>query len=188
MAINNDEITKLLRQWSQGDEAALEKLTPLVYGELRQIAKFHMKRQKPGHTLQATALVHEAFMRLVNLQHITWQDRAHFFAVAAQSMRHILIDHARRHKSAKRAGHEITLSLDEVAVFAQEQASELLALDDALKSLAEIDPQKTQIVELRFFGGLTVEETAAVTRLPVPTIHREWRLAKAWLYRELQNR
>jgi RNA polymerase sigma factor (TIGR02999 family) len=187
MASQDHDITELLLQWSQGDEVALEKLTPLIYGELRRIAKFHMKRQQPGHTLQATALANEAFMRLVHLKDITWEGRAHFFAVAAQAMRHILIDHARRYKSSKRGGDSITLSLDDVAVLAQEQASEMLALDDALKSLAELDAKKAKIVELRFFGGLDAEETAAVVHLSVPAIRREWRLAKAWLYRELKR-
>jgi RNA polymerase sigma-70 factor, ECF subfamily len=180
-------VTQLLLDWSNGDKSALDRLTPLIYDELHRLANFYMRKQSPGHTLQATALVNEIYIKLINTKNVNWKDRAHFFAVAAQAMRQILIDHARSHKYAKRGGDARKVELDEVAIIAQEQAAILIALDDALKSLSVIDQRKSQIVELRFFGGLSIEETAEVMKISTPTIEREWRLAKAWLYRELSQ-
>jgi RNA polymerase sigma-70 factor (ECF subfamily) len=179
------DVTELLIDWSRGDKAALDKLMPLVDEELRRLAHRYMTRERAGHTLQTTALVNEAFLRLVNRSKVDWQNRAHFFGLAAQLMRTILVDHARSHACTKRGGGAYKLELDEAMIVSQEKASEVLALDDALKELAVIDPQQGQIVELRFFGGLTVEETAAVLHLSPATIKREWSTAKAWLYREL---
>jgi RNA polymerase sigma-70 factor (ECF subfamily) len=180
-------VTQLLLDWSNGDKSALDRLTPLIYDELHRLANFYMRKQSPGHTLQATALVNEIYIKLINTKNVNWKDRAHFFAVAAQAMRQILIDHARSHKYAKRGGDARKVELDEVAIIAQEQAAILIALDDALKSLSVIDQRKSQIVELRFFGGLSIEETAEVMKISTPTVEREWRLAKAWLYRELSQ-
>jgi RNA polymerase sigma factor (TIGR02999 family) len=182
------EVTQLLLAWSSGDRTALDKLTPLVYDELRRMAHRYMRRERPGHTMQTTALVNEAYLRLVNREAVHWQNRAHFFAIAAQVMRHILVDHARSHAFAKRGGGTRTISLDEAMLVSQERAAEVVALDDALKGLADIDPQQSRIVELRFFGGLTVEETAAVLQLSAATIKREWSTAKAWLYHELAKK
>ena len=179
------EVTQLLIDWSNGDRAALDKLVPVVGEELRRLAHRYMSRERAGHTLQTTALVNEAFVRLVNRRNIQWQNRAHFFGIAAQLMRTILVDHARSHASAKRGGGAHKLELDEAMIVSQQKASEVLALDDALKQLALIDPQQSRIVEMRFFGGLTVEETAEVLHLSPATIKREWSTAKAWLYREL---
>jgi len=179
------EVTQLLIDWSNGDRAALDKLIPVVEEELRRLAHRYMSRERAGHTLQTTALVNEAFVRLVNRKDVHWQNRAHFFGIAAQLMRTILVDHARSHASAKRGGGANKLELDEAMVVSQQKASEVLALDDALKQLALIDPQQSRIVELRFFGGLTIEETAEVMHLSPATIKREWSTAKAWLYREL---
>jgi RNA polymerase sigma factor (TIGR02999 family) len=181
------EITQLLLSWSQGNQAALDQLVPLVYPELKRLARRYMARENPGHTLQTSALINEAYLRLVDQQNVDWQDRAHFFAAAAQVMRHILIDHARRYRYGKRGGGAQHLPLDEVAVVSKERAAELVALDDALKRLAHIDPRKSKIVELRFFGGLSVDETAEVMKLAPVTIMREWRTAKAWLHREVSS-
>lgn len=185
---SRNEVTQLLMAWSSGDRTALDKLTPLVYDELRRMAHRYMSRERPGHTMQTTALVSEAYLRLVNRETVQWQNRAHFFAIAAQIMRHILVDHARSHAYAKRGGGTRTISLDEAMLVSQERAADVLALDEALKGLAEIDPQQSRIVEMRFFGGLTVEETAAVLQLSAATIKREWSTAKAWLYHELAKR
>jgi RNA polymerase sigma factor, TIGR02999 family len=179
------EVTELLTAWSGGDKAALDKLMPLIHQELRRIAHRYMSRERPGHTMQTTALVNEAYLKLVNREGVHWQNRAHFFAIASQLMRHILVDHARSHAYAKRGGGTQTISLDEAMVVSQERAAEVVALDDVLKQLAEIDPQQSRIVELRFFGGLTIEETAVVLSLSPATIKREWTSAKAWLYHEL---
>lgn len=179
------EITQLLLSWSKGDNAALDQLIPQIYPELRRLARRYMNRESPAHTLQTSALINEAYLRLVNQQAVEWQDRTHFFAVAAQVMRHILIDHARRHQYGKRGGGAQHLPLDEVSVVNRERAAEFVALDDALTRLAVIDYRKSQIVELRFFGGLTVAETAEVMKLSVITIKREWRSAKAWLHTEI---
>jgi len=179
------EVTQLLIDWSNGDRAALDKLLPVVDQELRRLAHHYMSRERAGHTLQTTALVNEAFVRLVNRKSIQWQNRAHFFGIAAQLMRTILVDHARSHACAKRGGGGGKVELDEALVVSQQKASEVIALDEALKALALIDPQQSRIVELRFFGGLTVEEAAEVMHVSPATIKREWSTAKAWLYREL---
>jgi RNA polymerase sigma factor (TIGR02999 family) len=179
------ELTQLLVDWSNGDTAALEKLLPLIDQELRRLAHRYMSRERAGHTLQTTALVNEAFVRLVNRTNVNWQNRAHFFGIAASLMRTILVDHARSHACAKRGGGAFNLELDETMIVSKQKASEVLALDDALKELARLDPQQSRVVELRFFGGLTVEETAEVLHVSPATIKREWSTAKAWLYHEL---
>jgi RNA polymerase sigma factor (TIGR02999 family) len=187
MTQDSHEVTQLLIQWSNGDKAALDKLMPLIYAELRQLARHYMKSERSGHTLQTTALVNEAYLRLINRKQVHWQNRSHFFAIAAQLMRSILVDHARSHAYAKRGGGARKIALDDAMVVSQQRATEVVALDDALKRLAEIDPQQSRIVELRFFGGLTIEETAEVLRLSPATIKREWGTAKAWLYHELNK-
>lgn len=179
------EVTELLIGWSNGDRAALDKLMPLIDDELRRLAHRYMRQERADHTLQTTALVNEAFVRLVNRKNLQWQNRAHFFGIAAQLMRTILVDHARSHASAKRGGGARKLELNEALVVSQQRASEVIALDEALKQLALIDPRQSRIVELRFFGGLTVEEAAEVLHVSPVTIKREWSTAKAWLYREL---
>ena len=180
------DVTQLLLEWSNGDQSALDKLVPVVDRELRRLAHHYMSRERAGHTLQTTALVNEAFVRLVNRKSVQWQNRAHFFGIAAQLMRTILVDHARSHACAKRGGGAGKLELDEALAVSQQKAAEVIALDDALNALALIDPQQSRIVELRFFGGLTVEEVAEVLHVSPATIKREWSSAKAWLYRELQ--
>ena len=182
------EVTQLLVEWSNGDKAALDRLMPLVHAELRRLAHRYMSRERPGHTLQTTALVNEAYVRLVNREDVHWQNRAHFFAIAAELMRTILVDHARSHAYAKRGGGAQKIELDEAMIVSQERAAEVVALDDVLKELAKIDPQQSRIVELRFFGGLTIEETAEVLNLSPATIKREWSTAKAWLYHELAKK
>lgn len=182
-----EEITQLLLSWSKGDEAALDQLIPLVYPELRKLARRYMSRESPEHTLQTSALINEAYLRLVDQQAVEWQDRAHFFAVAAQVMRHILIDHARSYLYGKRGAGAQHVPLDKVAVVGHERATELVALDEALTRLAKIDDRKSRIVELRFFGGLSVEETAEAMKVSPITVMREWRAAKAWLYREISE-
>ena len=179
------ELTQLLVDWSNGDKAALEKLMPLIEQELRRLAHRYMRRERAGHTLQTTALVNEAFVRLVNRRNVNWQNRAHFFGIAASLMRTILVDHARSHACAKRGGGAFNLELDETMIVSKQKASEVLALDEALNELARLDPQQSRVVELRFFGGLTVEETAEVLHVSPATIKREWSTAKAWLYHEL---
>jgi RNA polymerase sigma factor (TIGR02999 family) len=181
------EVTRLLQEWSNGDKIALDKLTPLVHEELRRIAHHYMSRERPGHTLQTTALVNEAYLRLVNQNHVHWQNRAHFFAVAAQVMRHLLVDHARTHKRAKRGGAVQQISLDEAALMSPERAADMIALDEALIELTLIDPRKSRIVELRFFGGLNIEETAHVLHIAPVTVRREWNSAKAWLYKAVTS-
>ena len=160
---------------------------PVVYGELRRLAQHYLRRERPDHTLQATALVHEAYQRLVDQRAVTWQNRAHFFGVAAQLMRRILVDHARRHHAAKRGGTALKVSLNDVVLAAEERAEDLVALDDALNRLAAMDPRQGRVVELRLFGGLTVEETAEVLRISPATVKREWTTAKAWLSREIRQ-
>jgi len=187
MAQNSHEVTQLLIQWSNGDKAALDKLMPLIYEELRQLARHYMNRERVGHTLQTTALVNEAYLRLINRKQVHWQNRAHFFAIAAHLMRSILVDHARSHAYAKRGGGARKIALDEALAVSQQRAADDVALDDALKRLAEIDRQQSRIVELKFFGGLTIEETAEVLALSPATIKREWSTAKAWLYHELNR-
>jgi len=182
------EVTQLLVDWGNGNKAALDQLMPLVYKELRRLASQYLRRERHNHTLQSAALVNEAYLRLVDYSNLRWQDRAQFFGLAAQLMRRILIDHARSHHYAKRGGGAHRVSLDEAAILSEERASELVALDDALTSLAAMDPRKSQVVELRFFGGLNIEETAEVLKLSSMTIQREWRWAKAYLYREINNR
>jgi RNA polymerase sigma factor (TIGR02999 family) len=176
------EVTRLLQAWGGGDRTALEKLLPLVHAELRRLARRYMGREHPGHTLQTTALINEVFLRLVDGKGVRWQDRAHFFAVAARLMRRTLVDYSRRHHAGKRGGAAITGSLDETAIVSQERSAELIAIDEALTRLAARDARKSQIVELRFFGGLSVEETAEVLTISPRTVKREWSLARAWLY------
>ena len=181
------EVTELLVAWSEGDRAALDQLTPLVYEELHRLARNHMSRERQGHTLQTSALVNEAYLRLIDQKNVRWQNRAQFFSIASRLMRRILVDHARSHRYAKRGGDIRRVSLDEAAVLAQESAAELVALDDALKSLAALDPRKCQVVELRFFGGMSVEESAEVLGVSVVTIMRDWSTAKAWLHRAMEK-
>jgi RNA polymerase sigma factor (TIGR02999 family) len=181
------EVTQLLTDWSNGDQAALEKLMPLVYDELHRMAKRYMGRQHPGCTLRTTALIHEAYLRLVAQPTKRWQDRTHFFAVGAQAMRHVLVDYARSRHYAKRGGGVRAVSLDEAAVVSGERAAELVALDEALTELAALHPRQSQMVELRFFGGLSVEETAEVLKVSPDTVMRDWQMAKAWLHRELSK-
>ena len=179
-------ITMLLKAWSEGDQTALERLTPIVYKELHRLAGRYMKGERHGHSLQTTALVNEAYMRLVDYKRMQWQNRAHFFAVSAQLLRRILVEHARRHNLKRGAGIP-HVSFDEVAV-AGGRSADLVAVDDAMKALAQIDPRKEQVVEMRFFGGLSVEETAEVLNVSSVTVMRDWSAAKAWLYRELTGR
>ncbi len=176
----------MLRRWSNGDAAALEALLPIVYGELRRVARGCLASERTDHTLQSTALVHEAYMRLVG-NSVDWQNRAHFFAVAAQLMRRILVDHARRRRAAKRGANPLTLTLDESVALPKAREVDLLALDDALNSLSELDARQSRIVELRFFGGLSIENTAKVLGLSPATIKREWGTARAWLYEQIQQ-
>lgn len=181
------EVTRLLQAWSDGNQEALDKLVPLVYEELHRLARHYMTGERPGHTLQTSELVNEAYMRLVDWKNVQWQNRAHFFGVAAQMMRRILVDFARSRNYVKRGGEARRVSISEVAVVAPERGEDLIALDEALQSLAAIDPRKSRIVELRFFGGLSVEETADVLRISPRTVMRDWSLAQAWLYRELRG-
>jgi RNA polymerase sigma-70 factor (ECF subfamily) len=177
-------VSALLHAWSCGDTTALDKLTPMVYDELRRVARRHMRRERDGHSLQTTALVNEAYIRLFDIRRVQWQDRAHFFAVSAQLMRRILVDYARRH-NLKRGGGLMQVSLHDADLVDPGRDLDLIMLDGAMNSLAEIDPRKVQIVEMRFFGGLSVEETAEVLRISPITVKRDWRAAKLWLYREL---
>ena len=179
-----DRVCELLRAWSDGDTSALERLTPFVYDELHRLARRYMRGERPGHSLQTTALVNEAYMRLVGYERMQWQNRAHFFAVSAQVMRRILVEHARRH-NLKRGGGVPHVSLDEAALVGGHRAADLVALDDALNTLAQLDPRKAQVVEMRFFGGLNVDETADVLKVSPATVMRDWSTAKTWLYREL---
>ena len=183
---SKDEITQLLRAWSEGDDQALAKLTPLVYRELHRMAHRYMRQERSNHTLQTTALINEAYLRLIDWKNVRWQNRAHFFGMAATLMRRILVDFARSRNYAKRGGMDrFMVTLDEAAAVSRDRAREILALDEALQSLAVIDPRKSQIVELRFFGGLSLEETAEVLGVSSRTVLREWDLVKAWLNREL---
>ena len=182
-----DEVTNLLRDWNHGDERALEKLVPLVYHELHQAAHRYMAREGPDHTLQTTALVNEVYLRLVGVRGVTWQNRAHFLALCARLMRRILTDFARSRRSLKRGGHAEHVSLDEGLIISKEPRADLVALDDALKSLESLDQRKSQVVELRFFGGLSVKETAKVLNVSPETVLRDWRLAKDWLMCELSK-
>ena len=180
-------VTELLTRWSSGDTSARDALVPLVYNELRRIARRCLSRQQSGHTLQPTALVHEAYLRLVRYDSIDWRDRAHFFAMAAQIMRQILVDYARKQTASKRGGNAVTVVMDEASVVAKQTSLDLLALDDALKQLASLDPRQSQIVELRFFGGLSIEETAQAVNISPATIKREWATARLWLIHEMND-
>jgi len=184
----SQEVTLLLSALTRGDDGAASKLIPVVYAELRRLAGSYMRRERVDHTLQATALVHEAYLKLIEQRSANWQNRAHFFGVAAQLMRRILIDHARGHSRQKRGGEQKKVSLDEAFIFSEKQADELLAVDDSLNRLAEIDPRQARVVELRFFGGLSVEEAAEVLGVSPKTIKRDWSVAKAWLYADLKER
>lgn len=181
------DITKLLIAWSDGDQAALANLIPLVEHELHRLASHYMHGENPGHTLQATALVNEAYLRLANQKHVRWQNRAHFFGIAARIMRRILLNYARDRHRLKRGGCDIQVSLSEVAVISPERSEELIALDEALTKLAETDERKSRVVELRYFGGLSVEETAHVLDLSQITVIRDWNMARAWLAREINR-
>lgn len=182
---SSHEVTQLLVAWSDGDQAALEQLTPLVYRELYRLAKGYLRQERPGHLLQTTALVNEAYLRLIDWKDVHWQNRAHFFGVAAQLMRRILVDFARARHQDKRGGAACQVSLDEAAAVSVERIAEFIALDEALDQLAAIDLRRSRIVELRFFGGLSEEETAEVLKVSPRTVRREWSLARAWLHREL---
>lgn len=183
---SSSDITQLLIELTGGREDVVDQILPVVYDELRRLAGSYLRRERSDHTLQPTALVHEAYMKLIDQKQVRWQNRAHFFGIAAQVMRRILMDHARKHKADKRGGSAEKLPIDEeILVVSNESSSQLLALDDALKTLAQMDPDKAKIVELRYFGGLSIEETAEVMGVSVPTINRHWKLAKAWLYGQL---
>jgi RNA polymerase sigma factor (TIGR02999 family) len=184
---SSNQVTELLVRWRGGDKAALDALLPLVYAELRRIARHYLSNERSDHTLQSTALVHEAYLRLAKQQLPEWQNRAHFFAVAAQLMRQILVDHARTHRASKRGGAVYVLGLEEAEEKAQPLDLDIVALDDALKTLAELDLQQSRVVELKFFGGLSIEETAEVLGVSPSTVKREWITARAWLYRELER-
>ncbi|HEY6232288.1 MAG TPA: sigma-70 family RNA polymerase sigma factor [Pyrinomonadaceae bacterium] len=186
-----NDLTGLLIDWARGDKRALDQLTPLVYDEIRRIAHRYVQRERHGQTLETTALVNEAYLRLAGAQRVEWQNRAHFFAVTAQVMRHILIDHARRRQYVKHGGEVQRVSFDaatrDPATMSQPRAAELLALDEALHELAKIDPRKSRVVELRYFGGLSIEETAEVLEISAMTVRRDWRAAKAWLYKAVNR-
>jgi RNA polymerase sigma factor (TIGR02999 family) len=179
------EITRLLVAWGDGDEAALEALTPLVYQQLHRLAHHYLSHERPGHTLQTSALVNEAYLRLIDWKNVRWESRAHFFAVSAQLMRRILVDFARSRHYGKRGGGVPALALEEAALVSGEKSTDLVALDEALVSLAKLDPRQSKVVELRFFGGLTLEETAEVLKVSEATVRRDWSLARAWLRREM---
>jgi RNA polymerase sigma factor (TIGR02999 family) len=181
-------ITQLLLEWSEGDRGALERMTPLVYGELHRLAHHYMNRERPGHTLQTSALVNEAFLRLVDQRNVKWNNRAHFFAIAAQMMRRILVDYARSNLYAKRGAGAVHVSLEHAQLISNEPSAEVTALDEALKKLETIDPHQARVVELKFFGGLTIAETAEAMRISIDMVKREWSTAKAWLYREMKSR
>ncbi len=185
MSSSPPDVTQLLVNWNNGDQAALNQLLPLVNDELRRLARNYLRRESPGHTLQPTALVNEAYLRLIDQRQVQWQNRAHFFGIAAQLMRRILVDHARRHAYAKRGGGAIQVSFDEGMAVTEAKAAELLAVHEALEKLNAMDARKGRIVELRFFGGLNLDETAEVLGISSPTVQREWRAAKAWLHRIL---
>ncbi|HEX7771893.1 MAG TPA: sigma-70 family RNA polymerase sigma factor [Pyrinomonadaceae bacterium] len=179
------QITELLAEWREGNQSALDELYPLVYDELHRLARRYMSRERKDHTLQTTALINEAYVRMVDQKNVNWANRSHFFAISAQIMRRILIDHARRHRYAKRGGGAQQVSLEEVAAIVPDQGRELVRLDEALKSLAERDPRRSQVVELRYFGGLNNEEIAGVLHVSENTVTRDWNMARAWLYQQL---
>jgi RNA polymerase sigma-70 factor (ECF subfamily) len=187
MQSSSVNVTMLLKQLSSGDQNAVGKLVPLLYDELRRMASRYLRRERPGHTLQATALVHEAYLRLVDQKHVEWQNRSHFFGVAAQQMRRILVDYARAHQAAKRGGPLPKISLEQALAISKDRTGELLELDEALTRLASIDAQQVRIIELRFFAGLSVEETAELLGISPATVKREWTTAKAWLSRQIQR-
>lgn len=182
------DVTQMLLDWRDGDQAALAELLPLVYAELHQRASRYLHRERPDHTLQTTALVNEAYLRMIDQKNVSWQNRAHFFAIAAQLMRRILVDHARTHNAAKRGSGGPKLELEEAMGLPVERSTDLVALDDALTALAAIDPQQSRVVELRFFGGLSIEETAEALGISPATVKREWSMAKAWLHHEISRR
>lgn len=184
---SSSQITELLLQWSQGNPAAREALIPLVYDELRRLARQCLASQGPDHTLQSTALVHEAYLRLVNHSSVHWENRVHFFAVAAQLMRRILVDHARKRLSAKRGGNHLTLTLDDAIALPKKRELDLVALDDALNELAELDQRQSHIVELRFFGGLSIEDASYQLGISPATVKREWATARTWLYQQMSG-
>jgi RNA polymerase sigma factor (TIGR02999 family) len=183
----DQDVTRLLQAWSNGDSEALDALTPLVYEELHKRAHWQMQREHPGHTLQTTALVNEAYLRLVDMRQVSWRDRAHFFALASRVIRHVLVDAARSRRSQKRGANASPETIDENLLVSDDPRADIIALDDALRALAAVDERKNQVVELRFFGGLTVEETAELLGVSADTVKRDWKLAKAWLRRELRR-
>jgi RNA polymerase sigma factor (TIGR02999 family) len=185
---SSERVSKLLLNWGQGDQGAREALIPLVYDELRRLARRYLRRERPDHTLQSAALVNEAYLRLIRQDHPQWQNRAHFFGVAAQLMRHILVDHARNRAAAKRGAGAPRLTLDPDVALPRARDVDLVALDDALNQLAALDPQQSRLVELRFFGGLSIEETSVVLGVSPATVKREWATARAWLQREMSNK
>jgi RNA polymerase sigma factor (TIGR02999 family) len=187
-SLPSERINKLLLNWGQGDQAAREALIPLVYDELRRLARRHLRRERPDHTLQSAALVNEAYLRLISQEQPNWQNRAHFFGVAAQIMRHILVDHARNRAAAKRGAGSPRLSLDAEVALPQGREMDLVVLDDALNHLADLDPKQSRLVELRFFGGLSIEETSVVLGVSPATVKREWATARAWLQREMKRK
>jgi RNA polymerase sigma-70 factor (ECF subfamily) len=187
MTATPHEVTQLLVAWGDGDQSALNKLMPLVYDELHRMAHRYMAQERPEHTLQTSALVNEAYVRLIDQKNVHWQNRAQFFGIAATSMRRILVGYARRRKRVKRGAGALQISLDEVAILSNERASEMVAIDEALEKLAAVDPRKSQVVELRFFGGLSIEETAEVLHVSPGTVMRDWTLAKAWLRQEISG-
>jgi len=187
METSSQQVSHLLQRWREGDKAALDQLMPLVYAELRRLAKSYMRRERAGQTMQTTALIHEAYLRLVDADRVRLENRGQFFAVASRLMRQVLIDLAREHGSLKRGGGALQVSLDEAMVVSKQRDEGLMALDEALNALARIDPRKSRMVELRFFGGLSVEETAETLGVSVETVHRDWRLAKSWLLRRLRG-
>ena len=186
-AVQSSETTRLLRAWADGDRGALDELTPRVYKELKRIARHFMKQEQPGRTIQTTALVHEAYLKLIDVTNVDWQHRAHFFAIASRIMRRILLERARRRVAAKRGGAEERLNLEEAPDLAASPAAEIIALDDALKDLTKMDPRKAQVIELRFCGGLSVREAAEVLKISEDSVLRDWRLARAWLLKELST-
>jgi len=186
-AVPKAGITELLDAWSNGDQSALNKLVSLILPDLRRIAKHHLDRERPGHSLQTTALVNEAYLRLMGMRKVNWKDRAHFFAASAQLIRHILVDAARARRSRKRGGYVVKVTLTEALAVSDRRSADLVALDDALNTLSAVDPRKAKMVELRFFGGLSVKETAEVLHVAPNTVLRDWKLAKAWLWREIKG-
>jgi RNA polymerase sigma factor (TIGR02999 family) len=188
MTESNTQVTQLLIAWGNGDQSALDQLMPLVYNELHRLARRYMRRERAGNTLQTSALVNEAYVRLVDQKNVHWQNRAHFFAIAAQLMRRILVDHARQRQYQKRGGNAQRVTLDDTLIISDERAADVMALDDALNDLAAVDPRKSQMVELRFFAGLSIEETAEVLAVSPGTVMRDWTLTKAWLQRAIGNR